>query len=209
MSFSSRPLSAVEQHNLIASANAAVVRFVNLFSDKLGNKRFFSREDIEDMAGDTIMKACRSIDRYDPEKAKMSTWVGRIAVNTVKDAINYKMKRLPISGSMYVASRDEGGEIDANEYILDPMVLNTMSENSADCLVLQSELKSRIFQEVSKMSDKRQRVARMLDGGYTIKEMAKAEDCTSRAVSKCIWDIREALRFALVEWAADSGRCAC
>ena len=100
MSFSSRPLSAVEQHNLIASANAAVVRFVNLFSDKLGNKRFFSREDIEDMAGDTIMKACRSIDRYDPEKAKMSTWVGRIAVNTVKDAINYKMKRLPISGSM-------------------------------------------------------------------------------------------------------------
>ena len=208
MSFSSRSLSAAEQHNLIASANAAVVRFVNLFSDKLGNKRFFSREDIEDMAGDAIMKACRSIDRYDPEKAKMSTWVGRIAVNTVKDAIDYKMKRLPISGSMYVASHDEGGEIDADEYILDPMVLNTMSENSADCRVLQSELKVRICQEVSKMSEKRQRVARMLDGGCSIKEMAEAENCTSGAVSKRIWDIREALRSALVEWAAESSRCA-
>ena len=107
MSFS-RSLSAAEQHTLISTANAAVVRIVSLFTAKLGNKHFFSREDIEDIAGDVIMKAWRSMDGYDPERAKMSTWVGRIAVNCVKDAVDYKMKRLPISGAMYVTVKEDG-----------------------------------------------------------------------------------------------------
>ena len=206
MSFSS--LSAAEQHNLIATANAAVARFVNLFTAKLG-KRFFSREDIEDMAGDAIMKAWRSIDSYDPKKAKLSTWVGRIAVNCVKDAIDYKVKRLPISGSMYIGSNDEDAECGADEYILNPDVLNAMSENGTDSRILQAELRDRICEEVSKMSDKRQRVAHMLNVGYKPREIASVEGGTPQAVSKCIWDIREALRAALVEWADDADRYAC
>lgn len=199
MSFSFS-LSAAQQHQLIATANAAVVRFVTIFSDKIRNKHFFTREDIEDIAGNVIMKAWRSIDGYDPEKAKLSSWVYRIAVNCVKDAVDYKMKRLSISGSMFISSNDEGDECNADEYILDPGVLNTMCENSADDRVLQSDLMGRISQTVSKMSDKRQRVARMLTVGYTPKEMAAVEGSTPSAVAKCVWDIRQALKSALTEW---------
>lgn len=199
MSFSFS-LSAAQQHQLIATANAAVVRFVTIFSDKIRNKHFFTREDIEDIAGNVIMKAWRSIDGYDPEKAKLSSWVYRIAVNCVKDAVDYKMKRLSISGSMFISSNDEGDECNADEYILDPAVLDSMCDNSADDRVLQSDLKGRISQTVSKMSDKRQRVAHMLTVGYTPKEMAAVEGSTPTAMAKCVWDIRQALKVALTEW---------
>lgn len=208
MSFS-RSLSAAEQHTLISTANAAVVRIVSLFTAKLGNKHFFSREDIEDIAGDVIMKAWRSMDGYDPERAKMSTWVGRIAVNCVKDAVDYKMKRLPISGAMYVTVKEDGEEFGADELVFAPEVLNAMSENSADARAIHSELQGRICEEVSRMSDKRQRVAYMMNAGYKPKEIAAAEGSKPQAVSKCIWDIREALRTALAEWAEESNRRAC
>ena len=207
MSFSS--LSVAEQHNLIATANAAVVRFARLFADKLGNRHFFSREDIEDIAGNTIMKVWRAMDSYDPEKGTLSTWVGRIAANCVKDAVDYKMKRLPVSGSMYAKRKKDDEECGADEYIMDSEVLNTLSENSADGRVLHSGLKERIDEEVASMSDKRRRIAYMMSMGYSAKEIAEAEGCSCNAVYKCVWDIRDALKKALSEWCDDSGRVAC
>ena len=135
--------------------------------------------------------------------------MGRIAVNCVKDAIDYKVKRLPISGSMYIGSNDEDAECGADEYILNSDLLNAMSENGADSRILQAELRDRICEEVSKMSDKRQRVAQMLNVGYKPREIASVEGGTPQAVSKCIWNIREALRAALVEWVNDADRYAC
>ena len=151
----SHSLSAAEQHNLITNANLTVARFANLVATKLGNKYFFSREDIEDMANEAIMKAWRSIDSYDPTKAKLSTWVSRIAVNCVKDTVGYRMRRMSISGSMYIKTRKKESESGVDEVILDPVVLNTMSENGADGRILQAELKGRICDVVSEMSDKR------------------------------------------------------
>ena len=205
----SHSLSAAEQHNLITNANLTVARFANLVAAKLGNKYFFSREDIEDMASEAIMKAWRSIDSYDPTKAKLSTWVSRIAVNCVKDTVGYRMRRMSISGSMYIKTRKKESESGVDEVILDPMVLNTMSENGADGRILQAELKGRICDVVSEMSDKRKRVAHLLNVGYSPKEIAKTEGCTPNAASKCIWDIREALRSALAEWNEESSRFAC
>jgi RNA polymerase sigma factor (sigma-70 family) len=208
MSFSSS-LSAAEQQNLIATANAAVVRFVNLFTSKPGCRNFFTREDVEDIEGTTILKVWRSIDAFDPERAKLSTWVNRIAVNCAKDAIDYKMKRLSISGSMYVKGKDDNEECGADEFILDPEVLSKMSENSADGRALQCELREHICAEVSKMSDKRQRVAHLLNLGFFPKEMAAIEGCTPAAASKCVWDIRKALRAALDEWSGEARPYAC
>lgn len=208
MSFSSS-LSAAEQQNLIATANAAVARFANLFNSKPGCRNFFTREDIEDIAGTAILKVWRSIDSFDPERAKLSTWVNRIAVNCAKDALDYKMKRFSISESMYAKGKDDDDEYGADELILDPDVLSKMSENSADGRVLRGELLERICAEVSKMSDKRQRVAHMLNVGFTPKEMAAIEGCTPTAASKCVWDIREALRTALAEWSGGARLSAC
>ena len=208
MSFSSS-LSAAEQQKLIATANTAVARFAYLFNSKPGCRNFFTREDIEDIAGTAILKAWRSIDSFDPERAKLSIWVNRIAINCAKDAVDYKMKRLFISESMYFKGKDDDEEYGADELILDPEVLGKMSENSADGRVLQRELRESICSEVSKMSDKRQRVAHMLNVGFTPKEMAAIEGCTPTAVSKCVWDIREALRTALAEWSGKARRSAC
>lgn len=207
MSFTNLPVA--EQHNLIATANAAVARFAYLFADKLGNRHFFSREDIEDIVGNTIMKVGRSMDAYDPERGAFSTWVGRIAANCVKDAVDYKMKRLPISESMYVKRKKDEEECGADEYIMDSEVLNTMCENSADGRTLHSDLKERIGKEVASMSDKRRRIARMMSMGYSAKEIAEAEGCSCNAVYKCVWDIRDLLKKALSGWTDDSGRFAC
>ena len=109
MSFSSS-LSAAEQQKLIATANTAVARFAYLFNSKSGCRNFFTREDIEDIAGTAILKAWRSIDSFNPERAKLSIWVNRIAINCAKDAVDYKMKRLFISESMYVKGKDDDEE---------------------------------------------------------------------------------------------------
>lgn len=201
-------LSISEQHNLIATANAAVVRFACLFADKLGKKHFFSREDIEDIVGNTILKAGRYMDKYDPAKGAFSTWVSRIAANCVKDAVDYKLKRLPISESMYVKRKKDDEGYGADEYNIDSDELDTMCENSADGRVLQSELKKCIAEEVASMSDKRSRIARMMSMGYSATEIAEAEGCSCNAVYKCVWDIRDALKKALSEWNGDSGRVA-
>ena len=194
-------LSVSEQQQLIAAANAAVARFARLFAAKIGNKDFFTREDMEDMAATAVMKACGAMDRYDPERATLATWVGRIAANCVKDAVDYKMKRLCISAPMYTERNDEeGDEFGADEYAHDAGILDRMSVNDTDSRVLQAELQERINDEVAKMTDKRKRIARMLNAGYSPQEMAEAEGCTTTAVYMCIWNIRETLRHALEEW---------
>ena len=51
----SRTISAAEQQKIISSAHVAVSVFVYSYTNKLGNRRFFTKEDIEDIAGDVGM----------------------------------------------------------------------------------------------------------------------------------------------------------
>lgn len=90
-------LSPAVQHSIINAANLSVSCFAKAFCDKLGRKHFFTQEDIEDIAGVVILKAWRSYETFDPEKGKIATWIKTIAFNCVKDAIKYKINRLPIS----------------------------------------------------------------------------------------------------------------
>lgn len=41
--------------------------------------------DVEDVVAEAYMKAARAFDRYDPHRAKFSTWVIRIALNVIVD----------------------------------------------------------------------------------------------------------------------------
>lgn len=164
--------------NLIAIAKSAVSRHAGKTAEK-----YFSRQDLEDIAGDVIYKACRYLDTFDPGRASFSTWVNGIARNCVKDALDHKMKRLPISGSLS-ARDDEGG---------------WFSESEADRAVDRMEFDRCVWEEVGRLSEKNQRLVHMLYEGYAPKDMAAIEGCTPNAASKRLFEIRKILKKAMAQ----------
>ena len=209
----SRALSAAEQRAIIASANIAVSVHVNSFTAQLPNKYFFTKEDIEDLAGEVIYRACRSFDRFDSEKASLQTWVSRIALNCVKDALDYRMKRIGLSEPM---SSESSNDDDDDEYNkaetskfkkgFDTSVWDLVSEYSADKDINQKEFEETVMGDVGKLSDKNQKFFSMLvEEELTPKEMAEREGCTANAAAKRIWDIRHALKVAIAETVRDFG----
>ena len=47
--------------------------------------RILNRENAEDIVQDTFIKAMKAYEKYDPEISSVSTWLNRIAVNTLTD----------------------------------------------------------------------------------------------------------------------------
>lgn len=204
-------LSIAEQQSLISNAEAAVSHFTKAFSHRLGS-HFFSREDIQDMVQDTLLKAWRSIDSYDPTKGKMSTWVSRIAINCVKDEVDRRVRRIFISDSMYTVKKrkDEEDLEEADEWIENPQVLEVLCGDSADRLAERRDFERAVHGEIHKLSGKNQRFAKMLEDGYAPRQMAAIEGCTPNAAAKRVCDIRRALRAALADVAGEFGfRIAC
>ena len=199
MSYYSHHISAEQQNTIINNANISVAKFAKSYADKHGLKRFFTKEDIEDIAGNTIYKACRSFDCYDPSRAKLSTWVSRIAANCVISAVEYKAKRLPISNALYVENAENGNEFSVDEFCdkrkgFSTEICGLFSEYEADKEINRKEFDYCFRKEVSKLSEKNQRFERMLEEGYTPKDMALAEGCSANAAAKRVWVIRQTLR---------------
>ncbi len=208
----SRTISAAEQRTIISSANIAVSVHTNSITAKLPNKYFFTKEDIEDLAGEVIYRACRSYVRFDSEKSSLKTWVSRIALNCVKDTLDYRMKRIGLSEPMYSESAkeddDEYNKVETSDSKkgFDTSVWDLMSEYSADKEINQKEFEEEVMGKVGKLSDKNQKFFSMLvDEELTPKEMAEREGCTANAASKRIWDIRQALKAATVGNAREFG----
>lgn len=210
MSLSSA-LSAAEQRTIISSANIAVSVYVNSLTAKLPNKYFFTKEDIEDIAGEVIFRACRSYDRFDSEKSCLKTWVSRIALNCVKDALDYRMKRVGLSEPMFTEKSkddDEYNKVETSDSKkgFDTSVWYLVSEYSADKDLNQKEFEDEVMGKVGKLSDKNQKYFSMFfDDELTPKEIAKREGCTANAAAKRIWDIRHALKATIAETARDFG----
>ena len=205
----SSAISIAEQQTIMSSANTAVAVLCSSISNKLGNKLFFSKEDIEDIAGEVIYRACRSYDGFDCEKSSLKTWVSRIALNCVKDALDYRMKRIELSKSMESPKDDD--EYNKAETVDRKKGFNTsiwdmVSEYSADKDINQKEFEEEVMSEVGKLSDKNQKFFSMhYDEELTPKEMAEREGCTANAASKRILDIRKALKEAIKDTAEEFG----
>ena len=207
----SRSLSAAEQRAIISTANVAVSVHANSITAKLPNKYFFTKEDIEDLAGEVIYRACRSFDRFNSEKSSLKTWVSRIALNCVKDALDYRIKRIGLSEPMFSESSkddDEYNKVETSEFKkgFDTSVWDLVSEYSADKDINRNEFEETVMGEVGKLSDKNQKFFSMLvDEELTPKEMAEREGCTANAAAKRIWDIRHALKTSIAETAREFG----
>ena len=200
----SHSLSAAEQQSILSTARFAVVRFTNSFTDRIGNRYFFTKEDIDDMVQDVAMKVWRALDRYDPSRAKLSTWVGCIAVNCVKDAVDYRMKRLGISESLFTRNAGDDKDIDATE-VYDgccgfiPEVWSLTSGYGADKEVERKESELDVWRKAHLLGEKNERVVRLLAGGFTPKEIAAVEGWTYNATATRICRIRRALKEALAD----------
>ena len=203
-------ISDAQQRTIIDNANIAVARFAKSYADKLGFKRLFTKEDIEDIAGNVICKAWRSFASYDPEKAKLSTWVSRIAVNCVIDAVDYKIKHRPISHELFVENTENGEEFNAYEVCdersgFNPEVRDLLYEHDAESDLASKELEDRFREEQAKLSAKNQRFLIWFEEGYAPKDMAAMEGCTPNAAAKRMFVIRQALKESLEDIAEDFG----
>jgi len=210
MSYVTLPISTAQQQTIINNANIAVARFAKSYADKLGLKRLFTKEDIEDIVGNTLYKACRSFGCYNPAKAKLSTWVSRIAVNCVISAVDYKMKRIPISYDMYVEKSESGDEFGVDEFCdercgFNADVWDMLSEYEADRQLNEKEFEACVRAQCEKLSEKNQRFERWLEDGMTPKDMAAQEGCTADAAAKRVWVIRQALKEPISEIADEFG----
>lgn len=207
----SRTLSAAEQRAIISTANIAVSVHVNSFTAKLPNKYFFTKEDIEDLAGEVIYRACRSYDRFDSKKSSLKTWISRIALNCVKDALDYRMKRIGLSEPMFSECSKEEDEYNKVESAdrkkgFNAAVWDLVSECRADNDIDQKEFEEKVMGNVGMLSDKNQKFFSMLvDEELTPKEMAEREGCTANAAAKRIWDIRHALKTTIAETSREFG----
>ena len=152
---------------------------------------FFSKLELEDVAGNAILYACRSISTYNPSKASLYTWLKRIARNTVLTEAGKKSKRACISGRLedFMPCFDDN----ENEYIYDSLAFKS-DEPGPD-----SEFESKEFNEmwrkkISTMPEKDKVLFNCIDSGMKPNEIARKEGCTSAAVSMRIFHLKEKLR---------------
>lgn len=171
-----RVLTYAEQYQLMNCATNAVNCFIGR-----KYKGLFSEVEIEDIIGNTLYKVCRYIDSFSEKKAKLSTWVNKIAANAVLDAVDYKLKRLPISNAMFIEN-EEGETLDYAE-----TYGHEAYENETDRDLLAKEFESEVRKVTGALSEPKRRTLEMIESGMTPIEMAAEEGCTSTAAAtrKC------------------------
>lgn len=167
-----RTLTYTEQHHLLDCAAIAVR---NCICRRY--RGFFSEGEIKDIIGNTLYKAWRSIDSFDERRAKLSTWVNRIAINAVLDAVGYKVRRMPISNSLNIENED-GEMLDyADVYGHEACGKETDSD------LLYEEFESEVRKVTGALSEQKRRTLDMVERGMTPIEMAAEEGCTPTAAA--------------------------
>jgi len=85
MNQTSLPIAYSEYHNF---ATDMVKMAVYKYCDKC-----FSEAEVEDIAGDVVLKMCENGDKYNPDKGNAGQWVWTMAKNTVITAAKSKRAR--------------------------------------------------------------------------------------------------------------------
>ena len=196
----SAKLTVAEQRNFVAIAHKQVAYLTHRYNEKHSN--LLSKEDIEDIEGDVLLKAYAALGKYDPQMGTLATWMNRIALNCLKDKVDYKMKRLPISCSMIELIGNDKEEADLCESYQNKKKderEKPMFKYSGEDDAVKNDLERFLDAEAAKMGDKNNEVYEMLKVGYKPQEIAKEKGWTANAVSKRIWGIRNTLRSLLDE----------
>ncbi len=101
---------------------------------KIVYMRILDRENTEDIVQEVFIKAMNAYERFDPEIASPSTWLSRIAANSVTDYLRKNAKQDIISFDEYVESGYEPG-------VEDKELLNLTDENARYAYTILKDLK--------------------------------------------------------------------
>lgn len=98
--------------------------------------RIHQREDAEDIVSGVFVKVYANLDKYDPNKASISTWVYAITRNTVIDYFNRRKKaELPFDSELsYIKEQDLGNSDELLENLNN--ALSTLPELQQDIIIL-------------------------------------------------------------------------
>lgn len=151
--------------------------------------RDLSVEELEDLFQDSILKALKYCNRFDPAKAQAKTWASRIAFNAQRDAFREHNKHL--ARFVRPEALDEDGEPDGSFF-------DEVSDGySADREVEGNEAMDRIENAISSLNENYQFIISLQLEGLKPKKMAKLIGCTADAASTLLCRARKALKRVL------------
>ena len=139
------------------------------------------REDIEDIAQETFIKAFRALPRFRGESA-FYTWLYRIAINTAKNHLVARSRRPP------------GVDVDVEEAeFMDGTDALKESENPESALA-RDELSAEIDLAISQLPDDLRSAVTLREfDGLTYEQIAEIMDCPVGTVRSRIFRAREAI----------------
>lgn len=179
------------------TANGEIVSYQEIFESvrksvetygKAGG-RDLSAEELEDLFQDSILKALKYCNRFDPAKAQAKTWANRIAFNAQRDAFREHNKHL--ARFVRPEALDEDGEPDGSFF-------DEVSDGySADREVEGNEAMDRIENAISSLNENYQFIISLQLEGLKPKKMAELIGCTADAASTLLCRARKALKRVL------------
>jgi len=139
------------------------------------------REDIEDIAQETFIKAFRALPRFRGESA-FYTWLYRIAINTAKNHLVARSRRPP------------GVDVDVEEAeFMDGTDALKESENPESALA-RDELSAELDLAISQLPDDLRSAVTLREfDGLTYEQIAEIMDCPVGTVRSRIFRAREAI----------------
>ena len=151
--------------------------------------RDLSAEELEDLFQDSILKALKYCNRFDPAKAQAKTWANRIAFNAQRDAFREHNKHL--ARFVRPESIDKDGEPEGSFF-------GEVSDGySADREVEGNEAMDRIENAISSLNENYQFIISLQLEGLKPKKMAELIGCTADAASTLLCRARKALKRVL------------
>lgn len=166
---------------IVINSKASVVSIV-----RKSFSHFFSKEDIEDTIGETMLRAVKYYDSYDSSK-DFFPWIYRIAFNQVIDKLESIIRQSPFDCDMEVLDKngetvnisDIKGYSDPSYYTDSELIFDEFSEKWGKALANLSDIDRKHYS--------------LIDAGYKPREIAQELGCSSTAASARKTRLREKL----------------
>ncbi len=153
----------------------------------------FSNDDLDDIVQDVFIKAWENRDKYDESRGALSTWVGIIAKNAVRDAAAKEKRRRSIfSSNPLVENFGDDDADDDNCRGGSPMGVVPVSSVETDAEIIASDTE-RHYRSLARTK----RESRIIDGminGLDSDELAKAEGIPTKRIYAPVCLLRKRLR---------------
>ena len=145
---------------------------------------FFSKDDIDDLISEVVLRMLAKRERYDENRGTVSAWVNKIARNIVLDAAKREKRSRSLFSS---ATLEEGLDDESNVVGIVPV-----ASDETDAQAIAHDTERALRASVSNGRD-----GRLLNGlilGYDAAELAAAENAGTPVIHTAVCRLRGRLR---------------